>query len=69
MTYRKGFPGSSDDIRICLQCRRLGFDPWFGEILWRREWQPIPIFLPGGFCGQKSLVGYIVHEAQGVRHD
>ena len=30
---------------ICLQCRRLGFDPWVGKIPWRREWQPTPVFL------------------------
>ena len=32
--------------RICLQCRRPGFDPWVGKIPWRREWQPTPVFLP-----------------------
>ena len=26
--------------------------------LWRRRWQPTPVFLPGEFHGQKSLVGY-----------
>ena len=26
--------------RICMQCRRLRFDPWVGEISWRRGWQP-----------------------------
>ena len=26
--------------RICLQCRRLGFDPWVRKILWGREWLP-----------------------------
>ena len=30
---------------------------WVGKILWRRGWQPIPVFLPGEFCGQNSLVG------------
>ena len=25
--------------RICLQCRRPGFDPWVGKIPWRRECQ------------------------------
>ena len=25
---------------------------------WKREWLPIPIFLPGEFHGQRSLVGY-----------
>ena len=44
--------------RICLQCRRPGFDPWVRKIPWRREWQPAPVFLPGEFHGQRSLVGY-----------
>ena len=25
---------------------------------WRRKWQPTPIFLPGEFHGERSLVGY-----------
>ena len=25
---------------------------------WRREWVPTPVFLPGEFHGQRSLVGY-----------
>ena len=33
--------------RICLQCRRPRFDPWVRKSPWRREWQPIPVFLPG----------------------
>ena len=41
-----GFPGGSDG-RVCLQCRRPGFDPQVGKIPWRRAWQPIPVFLPG----------------------
>ena len=44
--------------RICLQCRRCGFYPWIRKIPWRRKWQPIPLFLPGKFYGQRSLVGY-----------
>ena len=27
-------------------------------ILWSREWQPTPVFLPGKFHGQRSLMGY-----------
>ena len=34
--------------RICLQCRRPGFDPWVGKIPWRRERLPTPVFWPGG---------------------
>ena len=44
--------------RICLQCRRPGFYPWVGKIPWRREWLPIPVFLPGKFHEQRSLTGY-----------
>ena len=28
------------------------------EDSWRRKWLPTPVFLPGEFHGQKSLVGY-----------
>ena len=31
--------------------------PWVRKILWRREWQPTPVFLPGESHGQRSLVG------------
>ena len=44
--------------RLCLQFRRHGFYPWDGKISWRREWQLRPVFLPGEFPGQRSLVGY-----------
>ena len=42
----------------CPKCRRLGFDPWVRKILWRRKWQPTPVFLPGKSHGQRSLGGY-----------
>ena len=45
-----GFPGSASGKGPACQCRRLkkhGFDPWVGEIPWRRAWQPTPVFLPG----------------------
>ena len=34
------------------------FNPWGGKIPWRREWLPIPVFLPGKFHGQRGLVSY-----------
>ena len=40
------------------QCRRHVFNPWVGTFSWRRKWQPTPVFLPGEFHGQRSLVGY-----------
>ena len=51
--------GSSGKEPTC-QCRRHkrhGLSPWIGKI-WRREWQPTPVFLLGESHGQKSLGGY-----------
>ena len=36
--------------------RRHGFNPWVRKIPWSRKWQPTPVFLPGKFHGQRSLV-------------
>jgi len=41
-----------------LLFRRPGFDPWVGRMTWRREWLSIPLFLPGEFYEQRSLMGY-----------
>ena len=38
--------------------KRRRFDPWVRKIPWSRKWQPVPVFLPGKFHGQRSLVGY-----------
>ena len=38
--------------RVCLECRRPGFDLWIRKIPWRREWQSTPVFLPREFHGQ-----------------
>ena len=51
-------PGGLDSKRVCLQCRRPGFNPWVGKIPWRRKWQPISVFLPGKSHGRRSLVSY-----------
>ena len=44
--------------------QETGFDPWVGKITWRREWLPTPVFFPGNFHGQRSLVGYSPWAAQ-----
>ena len=42
-----------------LSARQETWIPSLGrEDPWRREWQPTPVFLPGEFHGQRSLVGY-----------
>ena len=55
--YQTCFPGGSEG-KECLQCWRPEFNPWVGKSPWRRKWQPTPVFLPGEFHGQKSLVSY-----------
>ena len=45
-------------VKTLPSMRRPRFDPWVGKIPWRREWKPTPVFLPGEFHGQRSLVGY-----------
>ena len=54
----KGFPRPPSDEESTCQCRRCRFNPWFGKIPWGRKWQPIQVFLPGKFHGQRSLAGY-----------
>ena len=34
------------------------FNKYCLTIFWRRKWQPTPVFLPGEYHGQGSLVGY-----------
>ena len=41
-----------------MQSRRPWFKSWVEKIPWRREWLPTPVFLPGEFHGQRSLMDY-----------
>ena len=45
-------------VKICLQCRRPGSDPWIGKIPWGWEQLPTPVFWPEQFHGQRVLAGY-----------
>jgi len=38
--------------------KRHGFNPWVRKILWKKAWQPTPVFLHGESHGQRSQVGY-----------
>jgi len=45
-----GFSDSASGEEVACQCwrhKRCAFDPWVRKILWRRAWQPTPVFLPG----------------------
>ena len=58
---KMSFPGGASGKEPTCRCRRrkrCGFDPWVGKILWRRAWQPTPVFLLGESHGQWSLTGY-----------
>ena len=44
-------------VKNPLQCRRPRFNPLVRKIPWRTEWLPTPVFWPGKFQGQRSLVG------------
>ena len=50
--------GGSDGKASCLQCGRPEFNPWVRKTLWRREWQPTLVVLPGKSLRRRSLVGY-----------
>ena len=54
MSY-SGLPWWLGWWRICLQCRRHGFDPWVGKIPLRREWLPTPVFVPREFHGHSRF--------------
>ena len=57
-----GFPRCHQQERTHLPMQETkenaGFSPWVRKIPWSRAWQPSPVFLPGEFHGQRSLVGY-----------
>ena len=65
LTY--GLPWWLNGKESTCQWRR--FDPWVGKILWRKKRQPTPVFLPGKFHGQRSLVGYSPWGRKRVRYD
>ena len=45
LLYTFGLPWWLSDEESTFQCRRHRFDPWVRKILWRRRWQPTPVFL------------------------
>ena len=44
-------------VKTLPSVQETRFDPWVGNIPWRREWQPTPVFLPGKSHGWRSLAG------------
>ena len=56
---QRGFPRGSPvkNLPEVQEPQKAQFDPWVLKIPWR-AWQPTPVFLPGEFHEQRSLVGY-----------
>ena len=52
-----GFTGGSAVKDLPASAGDTGLIPRSGSSPGEEKWQPTPIFLPGKFCEQKSLVG------------
>ena len=53
-----GFPCCSDSKESACNAGDLRSIPGSGRYPGEKEWQPIPVFLPGKSHGQRKLVGY-----------
>ena len=51
-------PAGGGVNRLGLGTDGGGHGNWQWVQLWRRKWQPTPVFFPGEFHGQRSLAGY-----------
>ena len=47
----------SQTVKNVPAMQETQFNPWMRKIPWRRKWRPTPVFLPGKYYGQRSLVG------------
>ena len=63
-----GLPWCLNGKESACRWRRHRFNAWVETISWRRKWQPTPVFLPGEFHWQWSLVDYSPW-SQRVGHD
>ena len=53
-----GFPGGSGAKHLPANRADTSLIPGLGSVPWRRNWQPIPVFLLGKSHGQRRLAGY-----------
>ena len=77
--FKLGFPGGSDHKALCLILRHKEYAcnagdpssiPGLGRSLGRGNgWLPTPVFLPGEFHRQRSLMGYSPWCHMTLRHD
>ena len=60
----RGFPGGASGKEPACQCWRhkwQGFDPWVQKSLWRRTWQPSPVFTGASLVVQLQYKGAQFH--------
>ena len=57
-TFLSRWHGDASGEESACECKRHMFNPWVRKIPWNKKWKPIPVFLLGGFHGQRSLAGY-----------
>ena len=57
-----GFPGGLEVKNLPANSGDSGLIPGLGRSPWRKKWQSTPVFLPEKSQGQRSLMGYTVHE-------
>ena len=66
--YSLGFPGGSDGKESTCNMGDLGSIPGLGRSPGGREWQPTPVFLPGGYPWTEEPGGLQSMGSQRVRH-
>ena len=62
-----GIPRWLSDKESAYQCKRCGFNPWVGKMLWRRKWWPTSVFLLEKSHRQRNLAGYTVRGVEKSR--
>ena len=59
-----GFQDGSDGKEFTCNAGDGGLISGWGNMPWRRKWQPTPVFLPGKSHGQRNLAGFRPEESQ-----
>ena len=66
----RGFPAGASGKEPACQCRRRRFNPFpAGKILWRRAWQPTPVFLAWRIPWTEELGGLQTTGSQRSEHN
>ena len=56
-------------LKLNIQKTEYRFNPWVGNIPWRRAWQPTPVFLLGILAWTEEPGRLQSMGSLGVRHD